>query len=390
MRMKVMIWIIFALTWLLAGASTLRLRQGSLSARQTDLLVDPYPCSLCDINDPLNVGPGTCTEARNDEEFCSINDESLAMSALDYLQNATFPLQQGSNEPIKWNIHGVSCELSFASYPTCDDHIFERQMLVDFFKWLRGDFDLVRWPQGYGYPSTNWIAGRLLDLKEDDFELNAFTWDGLSLWKHLTREMGSVYHKERLALVQKQVNNAKGILFRSARPNAFPGSKKDIGTVKSYQRNVTGVFQYLRQDEVWKLMTDTSKALESVFRTFDVLYGWDDNEVDMLGWPDRKEGEGRPGLRDLYCHWIDERLRNIEYNAGVWLQGAKAEFESKVITNPASPNEKQQWLDQYDHGILSEDAFKFPRVHQDEVNGVFMNSEFSMWNSDLGPAGPFP
>ncbi|KAK8173206.1 hypothetical protein IWX90DRAFT_412661 [Phyllosticta citrichinensis] len=216
-----------------------------------------------------------------------------------------------------------------------------------------------------------------------------FQWDGLCLWDHLIQELGSNYHKERLALVERKINNIKGKFFGSQRPRQFPTAQSGIGIVKAYQRNITGVFQYIRQEEVWSLMTDTSKGIEGVSRTFDVKYAWDDEDLDILSWPERKEGEGAPGLRDLYCHWIDERLRNIEYNAGIWLQTAKAEFEARVITDPARPYEKQEWLHEYDQGILSEESFQFPRVHQDEKNGVFKNSEFSMWSAELGPAGPF-
>ncbi|KAK7516921.1 uncharacterized protein IWZ02DRAFT_505509 [Phyllosticta citriasiana] len=421
-----MIWLLFVLSWLFASASTLHLRQIFPLVRQASDLVDPYPCTYCDYNDPLNVGPDTCTDVRGDEIFCDIIDDPSDMWASEFALNATTPFQQGSNEPLKWDIIGTAYYFKLISYPSCakastssaskwwgfpsstdgscplevkkladtevdvsrfqNDHVYERQLLVDFFKWLAGDFDLVRWPQGYERPSLDWIVGRVLGLSTS-LGLEPFKWQDRTLWEHLIREMGCVYHKERLALVDSKINNYNGTFFSSSRPSAFPSKRNDIGNVKSHQRNVTGVFQYMRQDEIWSLMSKTSQALEDTFRFFDVEYGWDDDERDILGRPERRDGEGFAGLRDIYCHWIDERLRNIEYNAGVWLQTAKATFEKSVVTNPANPNEKQDWVNQYDNGILSEDSFKFPRIHQEITDGVYQNSEFSMW--DNGPAGPF-
>ncbi|KAK7509386.1 hypothetical protein IWZ03DRAFT_434309 [Phyllosticta citriasiana] len=404
MRANIMIRFALILGGFLASVLSLHVQEGSLRGRQTDDLVDSYPCWYCDTNDPANVGPDTCSETRDNEYFCTPNDEppTIFDSANDYSLNETI-LTQESSTSSTWTINGKEYYRRFATCPYCSiaakledtavdksqfqsDHVYEKQMLVDFFKWLLGEFGLVRWPRGYGYPSTGWVAGRLMGLDDNAF-LTPFEWDGLSLWEHLVRELGSVYHQERLALVEGKINNMKGKFFGGARPREFPRAQSSIRIVKSYQRNITGVFQYLRQDEVWKLMTDTSKGIEAIFRTFDVEYAWDDAELDVLSWPDRKDNEGRPGLRDLYCHFIDERLRNVEYNAGVWLQTAKAAFDESVITDPDSPDEKQQWLDQFDTGILSEDAFTFPRVHQDIHDGVFENSEFSMWA--LGPGGPW-
>ncbi|KAK7630989.1 hypothetical protein IWX48DRAFT_612661 [Phyllosticta citricarpa] len=198
--------------------------------------------------------------------------------------------------------------------------------------------------------------------------------------------MGGYLHITRLALVDSKINGHKGKFFGDDQPATFPAKKTAIADVKPWQRGIAGVFQYMKQDAVWKIFTSTSKALEDIFGLFDVEYDWEDEGA--LGRPERKEGEGPAGLRDLYCYWIDERLAVLERRAGEWLVSAKADFDKNVVTNPNNVFEKSEWLKQFDNGIFAADKFKFPQVDPEKDDkGVIKKSRYDMW--DNGAAGPW-
>ncbi|KAK8238672.1 hypothetical protein HDK77DRAFT_492721 [Phyllosticta capitalensis] len=387
----------------------------SLGTRQITDQFDTYACYVCQpgTGESPDIGGDDCIELRDDESTCP--DLTLTESLLGPAINHSILIEE-TQKKLTWTIDNVGYTIIFEPYPSCSDaartpaskwygfpspddpsqcplqikqlaqsdvetktyqsdHIFEAQTLLQFFQWLRGDFEVVSWPGTYQRPS------------KIDFEQEPFEWSELSLWEHAIDELGGNGYPSRLALVDGSINRKKGTFFTGGRPSVFPSKDSRIGPVKKYQREVVGVFQYMSDETVWGIFTDTSKSLEDVFGSFDVAYDWVDDGV--LGRPDREEGQPPAGLRDLFCWFMDALLHDIEERAITWALDTHALFDSdKLIENPDNPNEKEEWLGQFVNGILTADRFKFPQVDPEvDEDGVIQHSPYGLW--DNGPIGPF-
>ncbi|KAM6534968.1 hypothetical protein FALCPG4_004583 [Fusarium falciforme] len=75
---------------------------------------------------------------------------------------------------------------------------------------------------------------------------------------------------------------------------------------------------------------------------------------------DRVQGQPMPGLRDLYCYWLDVTLADMEATAVAWLTAATANFKAdfgdsadgkKWLANVLTPN-----------GYISASKLKFPQA----------------------------
>ncbi|KAL2672954.1 hypothetical protein Neosp_013672 [[Neocosmospora] mangrovei] len=177
------------------------------------------------------------------------------------------------------------------------EHIYEAQYLGRFFKWLL-DGDL---PVGYENPDHKWIDEVLFGLGGST---RTFVGSGWTLkddmWNELSICLGSTEQPGRLALADK-------------------------GTA--------GVFYYMRRPEIWAKFVETSQAIEEIFDDFDLEYEWDKNNPmndGQLKRPtDRVADQPMPGLRDLYCYWIDMTLAQMEDKAAKWLTAATDKFKAQ-------------------------------------------------------------
>ncbi|KAK8186916.1 uncharacterized protein BKA78DRAFT_298012 [Phyllosticta capitalensis] len=395
--------------------------------RQTSSAVDNYPCWVCQIdnNESPDLGGSACSESPDDGPNCNAIGKS-SFSLNPSTTASTFD-SETTKDASPWDIDGERYWISFEPYPGCSDaadgpaakwfgystagdpsqcplqveqlgqddvdttkyqsdHVFEAQTLLHFFQWLRGDYQLVAWPESYQHASTDWVIGLLMGNEDGDLDLEPFIINGDTVWDHARAELGSYQYPSRLALVFDSINGKKGVFFQGKRPGAFPRGEKRIDRVKIWQRNVAGVFQYMSDDTVWGILQETSQALEDLFGQFDVQYDWADEGA--LGRPDREEGQPPAGLRDLFCYFIDARLHHMEERGVDWALSAIETFKTKVVENPDNPDEKDEWLGEFVTGILSADKFQFPQIEPEvDEKGVIKHSPYGMW--DNGPIGPF-
>ena len=107
---------------------------------------------------------------------------------------------------------------------------------------------------------------------------------------------------------------------------------------------------------IWDKFAGPSNGIEEVLWTFDREYPWG----HTVGEPTLPQNAQDPGLRDLYCFWIDGYLANIEKAASVFADSAKTWFET---SHGGSPTGKQ-FLDSMlkNNGQATATKMKFPRV----------------------------
>lgn len=84
-------------------------------------------------------------------------------------------------------------------------------------------------------------------------------------------------------------------------------------------------------DDIKNKLIDPSNSIEQLLRQFDQTYNWAQN---LQGQPGRPSNAG--GLRELWCHWIDEHFAKIEANIGVYLAAAKKEMGKDAWTKGSS------------------------------------------------------
>ncbi|RSL60097.1 hypothetical protein CEP53_005571 [Fusarium sp. AF-6] len=277
-------------------------------------------------------------------------------------------LQRRADKQVKWTQHtGIDEDLPFPSYPNCGvapssvirwfgyppeknrecnvvlekytkkdiepgdyatEHIYEAQYLARFFKWLvKGDL-----PVGYKNPDHQWIDEVLLGLGGSTRIYIGPGWTLKdNLWYELAICTGNDREPGRLALAHKDVNGRKSIFFQGENPNAL-NDKVNTKTRRSH-RNTAGVFYYMRRPEIWSRFVETSQAIEEVLDDFDLLYKWDEkkpmNDGQLQRPTDRDEDtQPMPGLRDLYCYWLDMTLAEMEATAAAWLTAATANYKA--------------------------------------------------------------
>lgn len=147
------------------------------------------------------------------------------------------------------------------------------------------------------------------------------------------------------------------------------------------------MFQYLKDDTINKHWREVSWAIEGIMDDFDKQYKW--NDPGMLVRPTRQPTQPRPGLRDLYCFFIDAYLREIEKKSSAWAIAAKQELASDSKTDGA---EKQSWIRtaMSPPGIVTQTAMtfkKFGNAWTPGTNREVLKSQYGMWQ--MGRAGPW-
>ncbi|KEY64330.1 hypothetical protein S7711_09875 [Stachybotrys chartarum IBT 7711] len=273
------------------------------------------------------------------------------------------------------------------------EHVYEAQLLVNFFVWLRDG----NMPVGYDNPDAEWIEDVLLGVGTGNRVFVASPWSQNNMWNELALGLGSDQEQGRLALAHGGMNGRKGILFRGQTVSAaIEGS--NVLTRRAH-RNYAGVFYYMRRTDIWSKFVDTSQYMENIFDDFDGEYPWGTSNAINQGQPTRPArpgGNNLPpaGLRDLYCYWIDMTLAGIEQKAAAWLPTATANFRASY----GSDDDGKKWLD----NVLKPGAyisvtnlrFNHAAVRHTSPNpsnpNIWQASSYqNLWADDLGPAGPF-
>ncbi|KAM6537148.1 hypothetical protein FALCPG4_003094 [Fusarium falciforme] len=208
--------------------------------------------------------------------------------------------------------------------------------------------------------------------------------------------MGHDREPGRLALAHKDVNGRKGTFFRGNSPD--PRNEKQNTETRRAHRNTAGVFYYMRRTEIWTRFVETSHAIEQIFDDFDIKFKWGGLDPMNEGEPDRPtdrvKGQPKPGLRDLYCYWIDMTLADIEATAATWLTAATANFKADF----GDSQDGKKWLANVlnSKGYISASKLKFPQAsirHRSPNRAnpdIWTQSNYQdLWDPELGAAGPF-
>ncbi|UPK96513.1 hypothetical protein LCI18_007448 [Fusarium solani-melongenae] len=192
--------------------------------------------------------------------------------------------------------------------------------------------------------------------------------------------MGNDRQPGRLALAHKDVNGRKTVFFQGQNPTS--ANEKGNADTRRMHRNTAGVFYYMRRPEIWSKFVETSQAIEEIFDDFDIEP------------TDRVAGQPTPGLRDLYCYWIDMTLAEMEATAAAWLTAATANFKANFGDSP----DGKKWLANVlnSNGYISASKLKFPQAavkHRSPSRAnpdIWTQSNYQgLWKSALGSAGPF-
>ncbi|RSL86650.1 hypothetical protein CEP52_015770 [Fusarium oligoseptatum] len=160
-----------------------------------------------------------------------------------------------------------------------------------------------------------------------------------------------------------------------------------------------GVFYYMRRPEIWSKFVETSQAIEDVLDDFDLLYKWDEKKpmnVGQLQRPTDRDDDTQPmpGLRDLYCYWLDMTLAEMEATAVAWLTAATANYKADFGDSP----DGKKWLANVlnSKGYISASKLKFPQAsirhgRPNRANpDIWTQSNYQgLWKAKLGSAGPF-
>jgi hypothetical protein len=188
-----------------------------------------------------------------------------------------------------------------------------------------------------------------------------------------------------MALLAASVNNAKGVWFGLNNPDVYTKNTA-LRATKAHNRDVAGVFLYMQHPTILDIFQTTSKFIEDSCLDFDQHYTWT-GVAGELGRPNRAPGQPQPGLRDLWCYFIDQYLHTIEANAATWSMTVQ-----QTLARDANfaGTEGQNFLNTF---------FTLPIVTNMNfahtgtgvvVNNVVQDSLYGAWDSNAhGPAGPF-
>ncbi|KAL2807888.1 glycosyl hydrolases family 18-domain-containing protein [Aspergillus granulosus] len=283
--------------------------------------------------------------------------------------------------------------LEIFKYPTCGDaiykpisrsaeHVYELQTVHLFFQFLQNDSKL---PQGYKAASNAWVSERLLGLDRSTNGRAAFVptnagWKKKTLWEEVFSYLGSVDKKEGLVIAEERINPAKNTFFGSKNPPEVQHGKRGLYQKQPPQR---------KNRDIWSIFVDASKHIEATLKEFDEAYWWATGatpDSDALQLPKRDDGEPKPGLRGLYCYWIDTYLGTIEQVGRKWRDKAEIDYRRKY----QGTKEGTPWLKQFDFGGFTSDKFSFRSNGQAYLpgqKGPWQRSNFrGLWSE---PAGPF-
>ncbi|KAL2752063.1 glycoside hydrolase family 18 protein [Sodiomyces alcalophilus JCM 7366] len=370
---------------------------------------------------------------RSKEESCPVESSSAAGASR--ARSARALERRATKDPVIWSHNGQQYHLGFPPYKSCaaakgdsrinrwfgypeqqpggcqaelqklsenqvdtsefvTEHVYEAQLIRSFFEWLlRGTL-----PVGYINPTHDWVSEVLFGCDAVIPPNRVFkdsSWDQETLWGEMAMGLGGDDNPHLLALADKGMNGRKLHLFAG---NSISSSNEASNqATRRAQRNLAGVFYYMRRDEIWPKFTATSQHMENVLDEFDSSYPWSGTghgNNGQPGIPNRASGQPRAGLRDLYCFWIEAVLANIEARASGWLTATTANYRSAYAGEPQG----KKWLDNVLHpgGYIAASKLKFPKAGFTHNNpnpsqpDIWLQSNYKgLWDSSNGPAGPF-
>ncbi|KAK4442906.1 hypothetical protein QBC34DRAFT_479340 [Podospora aff. communis PSN243] len=285
------------------------------------------------------------------------------------------------------------------------DHIYEAQLLRDFFLWLANP---ANFPTGYGSTpgartTHDWVSQVLLDV---DSGVPAFpvtiSWRRpytvrTDTFFAAAQGLGSIDNPEGLALLHRAINNKKKSIFAEewldrGDPNPRTG---DLNSRRMH-RNTYAVFSYINHASIWPKFRDSSRDIEQALHAFDTTYPyWQPNPpanppAGMITLPARLPGQPRAGLRDLYCYWFDRKLQSIEANAQIWFTAAQQEYRNNHGSSTAAASWLHATTGKMRTGGPIYNGLKFNRQPgaRHGATGLWAHSWYEgLWL--LGPAGPF-
>jgi chitinase len=185
-----------------------------------------------------------------------------------------------------------------------------------------------------------------------------------------------------MALLARGVNNAKGTWFGLGMPSAYPERAK-LRKTKIHNRDVAGVFQYMKDDTIFNKWQATAHDIETALQDFDNAYGWNGAEPGELGRPNRPNA----GLRDLWCYFIDRYMATIEANIPAWTSSVQNTLQND--RDFQGTEGKNFVTNFFTHQIVTSMSFRHPGTRTPGPGTVVRNSYYGAWDDSNGPAGPF-
>ncbi|SPJ79175.1 related to chitinase [Fusarium torulosum] len=408
------------------------------------------PCDACGSDS--KTGHNDALQKR-EEEICWLDPyatkkntcptDSVSSNAQRSLRDRSVLEPREQKNPTYWAHAGGSIDLHFPTYPSCGvargdskikkwygypkkqpkatpceatlkplrgdkvnmrefvtEHIYEAQLLREFFDWMVGDkrSGSRPFPVGYTRPDRNWISEVLFDgiattQPNRLFKASTWTWH---IWDEMAAGLGSDNHPHLLVLADAGMNGRKAKLFTLSDISPMVEINQNQLTRRSH-RNYAGVFQFMNDQDVWEKFVESSQHMESVLAEFDQEYPWTSSKhinIGQPGVPTRSRGEPKAGLRDLYCFWLETRLTEIEDTGRNWVRAATANYRSAFGLEP----DGKKWLDNVlkPQGLISESKLKFPAASTRPIHRSPNPSQPDIWTAsnfrdlwELGAAGPF-
>ncbi|KAH9230227.1 glycoside hydrolase family 18 protein [Colletotrichum gloeosporioides 23] len=255
------------------------------------------------------------------------------------------------------------------------EHIYEPQMLRDFYLWLgRGSGTTVG---TYSMAEPQWVDNVLIGAQLPGASPGnlflSFDQTNLGITQnptvdtvHNTVALGfgrsetqkNKFTKERtdsnLALVQWEINSGKATWMGFEKPSFNPSS--DLEEDRRLLRNAMAVFSYLKfvppgsatgqkyakVEAIWNKWMRVSNWIDFVFwefdRQFTVRGGWQ-------AWPGApvNNAGGNPSLRALYARFVEDSLAEIEATVASFCTTAEAAYLN--AHGPLNAQGVRQWTD---------------------------------------------
>ncbi|KAK4097654.1 glycoside hydrolase family 18 protein [Parathielavia hyrcaniae] len=246
------------------------------------------------------------------------------------------------------------------------DHVFETQIIARFIEFLAGGATGTKVNVGtYTMASADWvnsvifgdqIVGRTsfeLDMTKLNFSPQRANTKAL-FWVLVCgvgRSDGNqdqnqgcftkVRGESHLVLLDERINAVKGSLFKLQNPSLL--SQSQVRTARFQTRNSMAIFEYLK----WTPKTPANAqfaAAEPVWHKFmrvtnwiDLVCYYADEQIDWSLADGPKNSAGKPSLRALWVHFIEDYLEQIEAKAGAWAQLAASDYAKYHASKQGEP-----------------------------------------------------
>lgn len=148
----------------------------------------------------------------------------------------------------------------------------------------------------------------------------------------------------------------------------------------------------MQHPDIWGKFSTTSRFMERTLDEFDQSYQRGSRQGEP-GFPQRAATDPAPGLRDLYCFWIDAVLGSIEGAAATWYANARRVFSEHSY---GSEDAGIRWLANVmtPNGLISPASMQLLRANNQHPapggDRIWLASNYlNLWDPQLGRAGPF-